>query len=270
MDMDFIARITQSGDFDLATAGALAQESSPKVRLLVLEARASILTEALLLRLANDPEESIRLAMVNARNLPRAVQLLLADDPSTEVRLALAQCSRREEGLLPLCSDPDESVRQAAYANTSLKEGTVVELWQMEEPPQRFLLARHPSLGVGSQKLLADSGDVETIAGLLCHSNLELSLRAQLTPQARPGDLLKMLDFRLPTPLEWQRHRAVWSEEFRTVLAAKTKVPPAILRDLAGDESPAVRQALRERLLDKRRSPATAFNKALLERLTEV
>lgn len=268
MDWDFIQFMIR-GPLEQEVAATLAQEDSPRLRRIPLETPGFALREELLLRLAMDPEESIRLALLKIKQVPPAVQARLAHDPSPAVRLALAERATVAEALFLLSGDPEEAVRHAIQVNPSLMERTVLALWQMEEPARRLVLARHPHLGFGSQKLMAESKEPETWAGLLCHRNLEPGLRQQLTPLVQAEDRVNMLEFRLPTVLEWQRHRDCWSEEFRAALAAKAKVPLEILADLAGDESAVVRDSLRERLLDKKRSQATAWNKSLLDRLTE-
>lgn len=238
LQRDIAHRAIRNPQVDVEELEIAITHSDPRVRHSCAEHQR--LPERLEMRLAQDPEPSVRIALGKRARDPQVIQLLAADE-DYQVRAAVARHSQLEG---------DEAVT-AIMKETSALVALQLLARLKPTPEQLARLARHKLAKVRA-KLVPRITDVELLKQLAQDRNFSVRLKVANRPQLDQATLLAILEREESGSLQWLQ------------VAIEVATHPSAPDDLielctARCHLPAIRTRLDSRLINGRPVPEAAL-----------
>jgi hypothetical protein len=174
--------------------------------------------EARLARLAVDPDEAVRAAVIQNQNSTAKVLLLFQKEPSASLRERLVQHPNTPQNLfLRLAADRELHVRLALASSQKTPQVILRYLFEKHSDPKGHIkkaIAKNPSL------------DLTWLSALAKYRDVGIRLAVAKNPAATP-EILTLLS-------------ADTTESIRSAVAQHPSTPPECLHSLSQDDSPKV------------------------------
>lgn len=138
--------------------------------------------------LAADPDPFVRSNLVaGQKHLPGELLIMLAGDPTDGVRLAVAQHPRTPAAVLTALAEGSHlRVREAVADNPRTPVSTLTVLATDPEGDVRTTVAQHPRTPVAVLFLLSGDTHLPVLRSLTRHPNMPLNLLARLATHPHP------------------------------------------------------------------------------------